>query len=121
MENQKRRNKKYAKSKAEEQFWQALDILNKSGFRPGQTQISKSRIMYIYDNYNRQEATSCIYKDDTGRYLVDGHHTTVANVMLGRGTEINMNIPTRLPPSATNIYWTRHWYEFWKTAIKVIP
>lgn len=38
--------------------------------------------------YNSLKAQSSIYIDKGGHYIVDGHHTTVANTMLGRGTEI---------------------------------
>ena len=38
----------------------------------------------------------------------------------GKGTGLNMNVVTRQLPSATNIHWTKKWYEVWKTAIKVV-
>lgn len=31
-----------------------------------------------------------------------------------------MGCITNQLPSATNIYWTKEWYEFGKTAIKVV-
>ena len=97
----------------------ALDKLDKSGLRPGQTDISKERIQYIIDNYDPIKAQSSIFTDSTGRYLVEGHHTTVANTILDRGTEINMNQVSSLPPSTTKVHWTKKWYEFWKTALKI--
>ena len=100
-------------------FDEALKKLDKSGLRPGQTEISKSRVMEIVENYDPMKAQSSVYTDSTGRYLVEGHHTTVANTMLGKGSGVNMNIPTQQIPSATNVYWTKKWYEFWKTQIKV--
>lgn len=100
-------------------FDEALKKLDKSGLRPGQTEISKSRVMEIVENYDPMKAQSSVYTDSTGRYLVEGHHTTVANTMLGKGSGVNMNIPTQQMPSATNVYWTKKWYEFWKTQIKV--
>lgn len=75
--------------------------------------------MQIVDSYDPVRANSSIYTDSTGRYLVEGHHTTVASTMLGRGSGLNMNTPTKQPPSATNISWSKNWYEFWKTSIKV--
>jgi hypothetical protein len=100
-------------------FDEALKKLDKSGLRPGQTEISKSRVMEIVENYDPMKAQSSVYTDSTGRYLVEGHHTTVANTMIGKGSGVNMNIPTQQMPSATNVYWTKKWYEFWKTQIKV--
>lgn len=105
---------------ADVQFNQALKTLDKSGLRPGHTEISKGRVMEIYTNYSSMKANSSVYTDSSGRYLVDGHHTTVAKTMLGRGVGMNMNVPTQLPPSAKNVYWHKSWYEFWKTPIKVI-
>ena len=98
---------------------EALDTLNESGLRPGQTEISKSKIQYIVDNYDATKAQSSVYTDSTGRYLVEGHHTTVANTILNRGTSMNMNQVSPLPPSTTNVYWSKKPYELWKTAIKI--
>lgn len=102
-------------------FNEALKQLNKSSLRPGQTEISRSRVMQIVDNYNPLKASSSVYTDSTGRYLVEGHHTTVAAKILGKESSMNMNVSTPQMPSATNVYWTKKWYEFWKTSIKVKP
>ena len=102
-------------------FEEALKKLDKSGLRPGQTEISRSRVMQIVENYDPIKASSSVYTDATGRYLVEGHHTTVANTILGRGSSANMNMVTPQVPSITNVYWTKKWYEFWKTSIKVRP
>jgi hypothetical protein len=81
---------------------------------------SSNRVMEIVENYNPLKAESRIYKNGNTSYLVEGHHTTVANTMLGKSSSFNMNIPTKDLPSATNIYWTKKWYEFWKKPIKVL-
>lgn len=101
-------------------FEQALDSLEKSGIKPGQTVISRSRVISIVESYDPVKASSSVYTDATGRYLVEGHHTTVATTMPGRGTGMNMNIPTQQFPSATNVHWTKKWYEFWKKSIEVL-
>lgn len=31
-----------------------------------------------------------------------------------------MNMPADLEPLTKNVYWSKKWYEFWKTSIKVI-
>ena len=51
---------------------------------------------------------------------MEGHHTTVAAEILGKGTGMNMGVPTEQMPSATNVYWYKEWYEFWKIAIEII-
>ena len=99
---------------------EALEKLENSGLKPGQTVISESRIREIAKSFDSRKASSSIFTDSTGRYIVEGHHTTVAATMLGAGTGFNMNIPTNQRPSATNIHWTKKWYEFWKKSIKVI-
>ena len=101
-------------------FKNALQQLEQSGLKPGQTVISKSRVMEIVDNYDSLKASSSIYTDTTGRYIVEGHHTTVATTILGKGSGLNMNTPTNQLPSATNVNWTKKWYQFWKTSIKVV-
>ena len=40
--------------------------------------------------------------------------------MLGRESGLNMNIRSSDPPSATNVYWTKKWYEFWKRTIRIV-
>ena len=97
----------------------ALYKLENSGLRPGQTEISKGKVQYIVDNYDPVKAQSSIYTDSTGRYLVEGHHTTVANMILDRGSGLNMNQVSPLSPSVKNVYWTKKWYEFWKKAIEI--
>ncbi|SHN05360.1 hypothetical protein SAMN02746066_04627 [Anaerosporobacter mobilis DSM 15930] len=97
-----------------------INKLEQSGLKPGQTVISKSRVSEIVDNYDPLKASSSIYRDSTGRYIVEGHHTTVATTILGKGSGINMNMPTNQVPSATNVHWVKRWYELWKTSIKVV-
>ena len=100
---------------------QALKELDKSGIRPGQTQISESRIQQILENYNSSKAQSSIYTDSNNtKYIVEGHHTTVASKINGTGTSANMGQPTTQEPSTTNVYWWKEWYEFWKTVIEII-
>ena len=92
--------------------------------RPGQTEIHTSQlnnvINEIQNNYNPSKAYSSVYSDGTNRYLVEGHHTTLAFEMLGKESSINMNTVTSDLPSATNIYWTKKWYQFWKKSIKIV-
>ena len=102
------------------QIKDALNTLNSSGIRPGQTQISKSRVMELVNNFDSTVAQSSIYKNGSTLYIVDGHHTTVASTILGKGTCINMGVATNQLPSATNVYWSRKWYEFGKTVIKIV-
>lgn len=64
--------------------------------------------------------SSSVYSDGKTRYVVDGHHTTVASEINGTGTGFNMGTPTEQQPSATNVYWWREWYEIWKTVIEII-
>ena len=56
----------------------------------------------------------------SNRYLVEGHHTTVAFKMLGKDNAINMNTATSDLPSATNVYWTKKRYQFWRKTIKIV-
>ena len=74
----------------------------------------------IQNNYNPTKACSSVYSDGTNRYLVEGHHTTVAFKMLGKDNAINMNTATSDLPSATNVYWTKKWYQFWRKTIKIV-
>ena len=103
---------------------QALKNLDKSGVRPGQTEIHTSQlnnvINEIQNNYNPSKAYSSIYSDGANRYIVEGHHTTVAFEMLGKDSAINMNTATSDLPSSTNIYWSKKWYQFWRKTIKVV-
>lgn len=74
----------------------------------------------IQNNYNPTKAYSSVYSDGTNRYLVEGHYTTVAFKMLGKDNAINMNTATSDLPSATNVYWTKKWYQFWRKTIKIV-
>ena len=98
-------------------FNDALKILDKSGLRPGQTEISRKKVMQLIDIYDPLKAQSSVYSDATGRYLVEGHHTTIATTMLGRKPGINMNSHTNDLPSVKDVYWTKKWYEFGKKTI----
>ena len=98
---------------------QALKQLNNSGLRPGQTQISASGVMNYVNNPKLLQGTGEIFRTGSQRFLVDGHHRLVAQTILGKGDFYTM--PTNVAPSATNIYWSKHWWEFGKTAIKVVP
>ena len=98
----------------------ALKQLDSTGLRPGQTEISRAKVMDIVNSFDITKAQSSIYSNGTTRYLVDGHHTTVASVVAGKGPCMNMGIVTNQLPSATNVYWSRKWYEFGKTVIKIM-
>ena len=103
---------------------QALEELDASGLRPGQTELHMSQLNSALDgiqnNYNPTKAYSSVYSDGTNRYLVEGHHTTVAFKMLGKDNAINMNTATSDLPSVTNVYWTKKWYQFWRKTIKIV-
>ena len=103
---------------------QALKELDASGLRPGQTELHTSQLNKVLDeiqnNYNPTKAYSSVYSDGTNRYLVEGHHTTVAFKMLGKENAINMNTATKDLPSSTNVYWTKKWYQFWRRRIKIV-
>jgi hypothetical protein len=101
-------------------FKEALEYLNQTGLRPGQTEISRSRVIELIKNFDKGKATSSIFKSADGRFLVEGHHTTIASTMLGK-SGANMGLITQQAPSVTNVFWTKNWYEFWKSAIKVKP
>ena len=76
--------------------------------------------MDLVNNFDSLKAQSSVYSNGGTRFLVDGHHTTVASTILGKGTCVNMgNITTQLP-SVTNVYWSKKWYEVFKTAIKMV-
>ena len=96
---------------------QALEELDASGLRPGQTELHMSQLNSALDgiqnNYNPTKAYSSVYSDGTNRYLVEGHHTTVAFKMLGKDNAINMN-------TETSVYWTKKWYQFWRKTIKIV-
>lgn len=98
----------------------ALKTLDASGLRPGQTVVSSSKIMNIVENYDLIKAQSSINTIGNTRYIVDGHHTTIANVIIGKGTGPNMGMSTSQMPSATDIYWRKSWYEFGKKTIKIM-
>lgn len=98
----------------------ALKTLDASGLRPGQDVVSKTRIMDIVENYDPIKARSSVHTIGNTRYLVEGHHTTIANTILGKGTGPNMGVYTSQMPSSTDIYWTKSWYEFGKKTIKIV-
>ena len=97
----------------------ALQKLEMTNLKPGQTQISAERVMEIVSDFNSSKAQSSIYSDGINRYVVEGHHTTVAAQMAGKGITGNMGALTNDPPAATNVCWWAEWYEFWKKPIKV--
>lgn len=76
--------------------------------------------MELVDNFDSVKAQSSIYCNGRTRYLVDGHHTTVASTILGKGTCMNMGNATMQMPSATNIYWSKKWYQIGRRVIQVV-
>lgn len=103
---------------------EALNELDASGLRPGQTELHTSQLnkvlKAIQNNYDPTKAYSSVYSDGTNRYLVEGHHTTVAFKMLGKENAINMNVSTKDMPSTTKVYWTKKWYQFWRQTIEIV-
>ena len=99
---------------------EAFKKLDKSGLRPGQTEVSKSKIMEIYKNYDPLKAKSSIHSMGGKRYLVDGHHTTVANMMRGGKTSFNMGMYSPDATMVTNVYWSKKWYQFGRVVIKLV-
>lgn len=61
-----------------------------------------------------------VYTMMAPHYIVDEHHPTVATKILGKGTGLNIGVPTQQMPSATNIHWYKHWYESGKKSIKIV-
>ena len=97
---------------------QALKQLNSSGLRPGQSQISASGVMNYVNNPKLLQGTGEVFRNGSQRFLVDGHHRLVAQTILGKGNFYTM--PTGITPSVTNVYWSKHWWEIGKTAIKIV-
>ena len=105
---------------ANTQINQALKQLDQSGLRPGQTEISQSGIMRYYNNpASISRESGAVFRDGVQRFVVEGHHRTVANVMRG-GTSF-YHMPTSDPPSATNVYWYKEWWQIWRSAIELRP
>ena len=75
----------------------------------------------MVDDLDMLKAQSSVYVDGETRYLVDGHHTTVASTILGKGSGMNMGMITNQMPSATNVYWAKKWYEIGKKVIQIVP
>ncbi len=108
-------------SSSDDLIKKALRELDGSGIRPGQTEIRRSRVMWLVDNYNTTKAHSAIFTNRTGiQYVSDGHHTIVASTILGKKGGINMGLKSYDPPLSLDIYWTKKWYEFNKKAIKIV-
>ena len=103
---------------------EALKELDASGLRPGQSELHISQLNKALDgiqnNYDWRTAESWIYFNGSDRYLVEGHHTTVAFEMLQKKPAIGMNAGVKEPPSVTGYYWTKKWYQFWRKTIKII-
>ena len=105
---------------------EALEILETSGVRPGQTEISLKRlgnaIDEIKNHYDASKATSSVYTDETTgeKFYVEGHHTTIAFIMLGKSSSFNMNLKSPDPPSTQKVYWTKKWYQFGRQAIQIV-
>ena len=74
----------------------------------------------IQNNYDRRYVYSSVYFDGASRYLIEGHHTTVAFKMLGKGTVLGMNLESKDPPLVMGLYWTKKWYQFWRKTIKIM-
>ena len=111
---------KAAKAAKTDPLKQALKQLDASGLRPGQTEISRSKVMKLVNNFDSVKAQSSVCSIDGTKFLVEGHHTTVASTILGKGTCMNMGVTTSQLPSVTNVYWAKRWYEFGKTVIKIV-
>lgn len=96
------------RSEADRPIWEALQTLDRSGIKPGQTSVSKSRIMEIYNSYNPLSASSSYTNVNGSLYVTEGHHTTIANVLkYGKlNTGPNMGSISQISPSATNKLWT---------------
>ena len=59
----------------------ALKILDKSGIKPGQSSISQSRVMEIFNSYDPMKAHTSYTSINGSLYVSEGHHTLIANVM----------------------------------------
>ena len=97
----------------------ALLELEKSGLRPGQTEIYQGKILRLVENFDSAQAHSIVYKSVSGtNYLVDGHHTSVASTIVQK-SGIGMGQRALLPPEARNVYWTKRWWELGKKTIQI--
>ena len=83
----------------------ALETLDQTGIRPGQTQVSQSKILTILNSYDPVQAQSSYTNMNGTLYVSDGHHTTIANVIkYGKlNTGMNMGQITNDPLVATNV------------------
>ena len=63
------------------QLKDALKILDKSGIKPGQSSISQSRVMEIFNSYDPMKAHTSYTSINGSLYVSEGHHTLIANVM----------------------------------------
>lgn len=79
-----------------------------------------SKILSIIESFDPTKTESQVYTNATGRYLIEGHHTTIAVTMLERNSGFNMNTPTNEPPEVWDYHWTKKWYEFGKKIVRVL-
>lgn len=102
---------------------QALEELDASGLRPGQTELHVSQLNEALDgiqnHYDPKRVYSSVYCNGAERYLFDGHHIIVEFKMLGKNTVFGMNEKSYKPPEVTGLYWTKKWYQFWRKTIKI--
>jgi hypothetical protein len=76
--------------------------------------------MELVDNFDTSKAISSIYRSPGGRFLVEGHHTTIAATIL-RKSGPAMGQITKDAPAVLNVVWYKRPWEIWKRAIKVLP
>ena len=86
----------------------ALNVLDKTGIKPGQTGISQNRVMEIFNSYDSLKAISLYTRINGSLYVSEGHHTMIANVMkYGKlNSSINMGGIVNDPSVVTNMEWS---------------
>jgi len=95
-------------SQVDPRITDALETLDKTGIKPGQTQISQKAVLSKFNSYNPLTASSSYTKINGSLYVSEGHHTMVANVMkYGKlNSGIHMGQMVNDPGVVTNMLWT---------------
>ena len=95
-------------SQVDPRITDALEILDKTGIKPGQTQISQKAVLAKFNSYNPLTASSSYTKINGTLYVSEGHHTMIANVMkYGKlKSGINMGQMVNDPGVVTNMLWS---------------
>ena len=95
-------------SQVDPRIEEALRTLDKTGIKPGQTQISQKRVLELYNSYNPLKASSSYTNINGTLHVSEGHHTMIANVMKYGKLNSGMNMGQMVydPNVVTNMLWT---------------